>query len=125
MTTKLEYNATDYSKFRPRVPQKVMDVVLDFLRAKISSDKWQIAVDVGCGNGQGSNLLAKYFDKVYGFDISDGQIEEANAAKTSDNVVYAVSESNPINLNTYLSKSTDRSVERKSFRTLMTRAFNW
>ena len=91
MTDKLDYNPTTYSKFRPTLPNNVLDVVLEYLKSKIPSDKWQIAVDVGCGNGQGTNLLAKYFNKVYGFDMSAGQIKEANALNTSDNVVYAVS----------------------------------
>lgn len=92
MSNDLKYDSTSYSKFRPSVPQHVLDVVLQFLAQKIGTNEWRSAVDCGCGNGQGTNLVAKHFTKVNGFDLSAGQIEKANALKMSSNITYTVSD---------------------------------
>uniref|UniRef100_A0AC35FVT8 Methyltransferase type 11 domain-containing protein n=1 Tax=Panagrolaimus sp. PS1159 TaxID=55785 RepID=A0AC35FVT8_9BILA len=76
--------------FRPNAPQKVIDIILKYLEAKIPRDQWNIAVDVGCGNGQGIKQLSKYFKQCYGFDISEGQIKEAKAKNVLENIVYDV-----------------------------------
>ena len=84
-------HADIYSKFRPTVPQNVIDIVLKFLESGIPSNKWQTAVDVGCGGGQGTQVLAKYFKKCFGFDISSAQLSEAKNNNRFDNVFYSVS----------------------------------
>ncbi len=84
-------HANKYAKFRPIVPDNVIDCVLDFLRQRIDSNEWNIAVDVGCGSGQGTNKLSQYFRKVFGFDVSPAQINEAKNSKHSTNVFYEVS----------------------------------
>ena len=84
-------HANIYSKFRPTVPQHVIKVVLKHLETRIPTKDWETAVDVGCGSGQGTNNLAKYFIKCYGFDVSPAQISEAKESKHSDNVFYDVS----------------------------------
>jgi len=83
-------HANLYTRFRPTIPDAVIDVVLNFLREKIPSDKWDIAVDVGCGSGQGTHKLAKHFKRCYGFDVSPAQINEAKGAHHSDNICYDV-----------------------------------
>ena len=87
----VQNHANLYSKFRPTVPQQVLEVVLKYLESDIPSNEWQTAVDVGCGSGQGTNLLAKYFKKCFGFDVSPAQITEAKESKHCDNVSYEVS----------------------------------
>lgn len=47
-----------------------------------------LAVDLGCGTGQNSRLLAPHFQEVVGIDISDGQLEEARAVPGYPNVTY-------------------------------------
>uniref|UniRef100_A0A8C6WVM6 Si:ch211-93g23.2 n=1 Tax=Neogobius melanostomus TaxID=47308 RepID=A0A8C6WVM6_9GOBI len=47
-----------------------------------------LAVDVGCGSGQGTVLLAPYFDKVVGMDISPAQLQNAQANQTCPNISY-------------------------------------
>ena len=84
-------HANLYSRFRPTVPRNVVEVVLKFLESEIPSDEWQTAVDVGCGSGQGTQVLAKYFDKCFGFDVSAAQISEAKDNNRFDNVFYSVS----------------------------------
>lgn len=49
---------------------------------------FQLGVDVGCGSGQNTLLLAKYFEKVVGTDVSEAQIEEAKRAAHPVNVSY-------------------------------------
>lgn len=48
-----------------------------------------LAVDVGCGSGQGTVLLAPYFTKVVGTDVSPAQLEMAlTNNKNPPNVSY-------------------------------------
>lgn len=47
-----------------------------------------LAVDLGCGTGQNSRLLAPYFHEVVGIDISECQLREAMAVPGQENVTY-------------------------------------
>ena len=47
-----------------------------------------LAVDVGCGSGQSTTILAPHFDKVVGLDISAAQIDEANKKEKPGNVEF-------------------------------------
>ena len=49
---------------------------------------FDLALDVGCGSGQGSTLLAKHFASVVATDISPAQIEMAMAHASRPNVMY-------------------------------------
>ncbi|XP_061461032.1 putative methyltransferase DDB_G0268948 isoform X2 [Rhineura floridana] len=59
-------------------------------RVFMKVNSFHLAVDVGCGTGQSSHLLAKHFEKVVGTDISKAQIEEAKQATHPPNVSYLV-----------------------------------
>ena len=85
-------HASLYTKFRPSLPQNVLDYVLDFLKQRIDSNKWQIAIDIGCGGGQSTQILAKHFRNVYGFDVSQAQIKEAVESDHPSNVHFEVSQ---------------------------------
>lgn len=61
-----------YARFRPEYPPELAA----FLAAQ-SPDR-RVAVDVGCGNGQLTSLLAAHFDSVIGVDPSVDQL--ANVA---------------------------------------------
>ncbi|XP_061686756.1 putative methyltransferase DDB_G0268948 isoform X2 [Syngnathoides biaculeatus] len=50
--------------------------------------KFNLAVDVGCGNGKGTILLAPFFNQVVGTDISPAQLELARASGPCQNVSY-------------------------------------
>ncbi|PIO22443.1 hypothetical protein AB205_0008120, partial [Aquarana catesbeiana] len=54
------------------------------------SKPYGFAVDVGCGTGQNTRILAPYFKKVLGIDISEAQAEEAKKATVSPNVTYSI-----------------------------------
>jgi SAM-dependent methyltransferase len=60
-----------YARFRPEYPQ----ALAAFLATAAPDDR--LAVDVGCGNGQLTQLLAPYFDRVVGLDPSADQIANA------------------------------------------------
>lgn len=47
-----------------------------------------LAVDVGCGSGQGTVLLAPYFTQVLGLDVSPAQLEMALVNCCPPNVTY-------------------------------------
>ncbi|MDB5959393.1 MAG: SAM-dependent methyltransferase [Massilia sp.] len=68
-----------YARFRPEYPPELAEWL-----AGQASDR-QLAIDVGCGNGQLTALLAPHFEHVSGFDPSADQI--ANAAPHA-NITY-------------------------------------
>ena len=60
-----------YARFRPEYPRQLATHL-----ASMAPDH-SLAVDVGCGNGQLTQLLAPWFDKVVGLDPSADQIANA------------------------------------------------
>lgn len=66
-----EHGGRAYARFRPEYPPQLAGFL-----ASLVSDK-RLAVDVGCGNGQLTRLLAPYFDAVVGLDPSAEQIANA------------------------------------------------
>lgn len=49
---------------------------------------FELAVDVGCGSGQGTVLLAKHFASVVGTDVSPAQLELALQHADEPNITY-------------------------------------
>lgn len=47
-----------------------------------------LAVDLGCGTGQNSRLLAPHFEEVVGMDISETQLNEARVVPGYSNITY-------------------------------------
>ena len=64
-------SAAGYAVHRPRYP----DALVDFLAEQAPGH--ELALDVGCGTGQLSVLLARRFRRVIATDASARQIEEA------------------------------------------------
>jgi len=57
--------------------------------------KGQIAIDVGCGTGRHSFVIADLFEKIYGFDFSPSMIKRANDVKKEnkiENVTFSVAD---------------------------------
>lgn len=46
------------------------------------------AVDIGCGTGQSTTILAPYFEKVTGYDVSESQIDCARNERPGLNIEY-------------------------------------
>lgn len=70
----------DYAAFRPHWPRALAEALAD------AAPDRRLAVDVGCGSGQLTVQLAPLFDRVFGLDISAGQLSAATPAK---GVLYA------------------------------------
>lgn len=49
---------------------------------------FDLAVDVGCGSGQGTVLLAPHFSSVVGTDVSPAQLELAQEHASAPNISY-------------------------------------
>lgn len=63
-----EQGGRAYARFRPEYPPQLAAFL-----ASIAADR-RMAVDVGCGNGQLTQLLVPHFDTVVGLDPSADQI---------------------------------------------------
>lgn len=73
--------SANYASYRPTYPMQLVDEL-----AKISPST-NLALDVGCGTGQLSVLLAERFNQVIATDASAAQIEKATPHK---NVSYRI-----------------------------------
>ncbi|CAF3839508.1 unnamed protein product [Rotaria magnacalcarata] len=49
-----------------------------------------LVIDIGCGTGQSTILLAPHFQRIIGYDISEYQIKKANETNTHSNINYKV-----------------------------------
>uniref|UniRef100_A0A674PPQ9 Methyltransferase type 11 domain-containing protein n=1 Tax=Takifugu rubripes TaxID=31033 RepID=A0A674PPQ9_TAKRU len=47
-----------------------------------------LAVDLGCGTGQTTRLLAPHFQEVVGIDVSETQLEQARAVLSCPDITY-------------------------------------
>ena len=65
-----------YSDYRPTYSNIVIDTIINFCK-KSGKNDFKTVVDVGCGTGQSSHLLAPYFENVIGIDVSASQIAQA------------------------------------------------
>ncbi|KAJ8255224.1 hypothetical protein GJAV_G00202480 [Gymnothorax javanicus] len=80
-------HAVTYQKYRISPSDALIGKVMDFLEKK-KGKPFDLAVDVGCGSGQGTVLLAPYFNQVIGTDISPAQLEMAKTYAIAPNVSY-------------------------------------
>ncbi|KAM7407752.1 hypothetical protein PAMA_003483 [Pampus argenteus] len=80
-------HASIYQKYRFTPPDELKNIILQYLDTK-KGQPHVLAVDLGCGTGQNSRLLAPNFQEVVGIDISDCQLEEARAVPGYPNITY-------------------------------------
>lgn len=74
-------HAQDYAQFRPTYPPALTQTLADFCSSR------DMALDVGCGNGQLTRALGPHFHQVLGTDASAEQIA---AAPLLTNVTFKV-----------------------------------
>ncbi|XP_068612595.1 uncharacterized protein [Brachionichthys hirsutus] len=79
-------HAAAYLKYRV-APREVVDRIMTFMHKK-TLKRFNLAVDVGCGSGQMTTLLAPHFSQVIGVDVSAAQLEMALSNKKPANVTY-------------------------------------
>ncbi|XP_069058162.1 putative methyltransferase DDB_G0268948 [Pleurodeles waltl] len=82
-------HASLYQKYTIREPEEVLSLTLSYLEKK-KGKPFELALDVGCGTGQNTRLLAPHFQQVVGIDISEAQIQEAKNVGVLPNVSYIV-----------------------------------
>ncbi len=68
-----------YSQFRPDYPDELIDFILENTAGR--SQAW----DCGTGNGQFAKKLSPHFEQVFGTDISEQQL---NNAERRPNIIY-------------------------------------
>ncbi|XP_036401153.1 putative methyltransferase DDB_G0268948 isoform X1 [Megalops cyprinoides] len=79
--------AVAYQKYRVSPSQELIGEILTFLEKK-KEKPFDLAVDVGCGSGQGTVLLTPHFNQVVGTDVSPAQLEMAQTNNHTPNVSY-------------------------------------
>ncbi|KAL2082662.1 hypothetical protein ACEWY4_022480 [Coilia grayii] len=80
-------HALYYWKYRISPSQDIINIILTFLQ-KHRSPPFGLAVDVGCGSGQGTVLLGPHFSEVVGTDVSPAQLNMAMQHSTAHNITY-------------------------------------
>ncbi|XP_021179075.2 putative methyltransferase DDB_G0268948 [Fundulus heteroclitus] len=80
-------HAACYWRYRIAPSELLIQKVLDFLQ-KHRGGPFQLAVDVGCGSGQGTLLLSKHFASVVGTDVSPAQLEVALQQAKEPGITY-------------------------------------
>jgi SAM-dependent methyltransferase len=70
-TNWFDQGGANYARYRPDYPDALAQALTE-----LAPDR-RLAVDVGCGNGQFTRLLAAHFDAVIGLDPSADQIAHA------------------------------------------------
>lgn len=71
-------HAETYAKYRPTYPDCLYKTIIDYCDNGVNkTSNRELAVDVGCGNGQSTRPLCAYFRRVIGSDASAQQITAA------------------------------------------------
>src|SRR6056297_1598525 len=71
-------HAGDYRRFRPHYPEQLFEYVALLCR------RHECAWDCGCGSGQSSHALRRYYRSVVATDASTEQIDEAEPVEGVD-----------------------------------------
>ncbi|KAJ0062236.1 hypothetical protein NL108_002559, partial [Boleophthalmus pectinirostris] len=89
-------HACAYLQYRP-VPHEMVHTIMNYVKERMPFPL-ELAVDVGCGSGQGTVLLAPHFTRVVGTDISPAQLENARLNQQPPNVTYSLAPSDALPL---------------------------
>jgi len=90
---------SEYYKFRPAYNNEIRDIILEYLKQVTGKPPlYDLMVDVGCGSGQATNLMAPYFEKVLASDISENQIRIGKSQNKFDHVAYSVGRAEEIDV---------------------------
>ena len=104
-------HAAVYAKFRPIPPKQLGERILEYLKEKVLctyiyilvcflcnsfidnifvqyQGPLNLALDVGCGNGQSATLFSDHFEKVLATDISEAQIVTAQGLNHPANIHF-------------------------------------
>ncbi|XP_078468143.1 putative methyltransferase DDB_G0268948 isoform X2 [Lampetra planeri] len=82
-------HAKAYNLYHPGVPDAAFRAIMDYVRAKTGGVP-SLAVDVGCGSGQCTQLLSTCCTRVVGVDVSEAMIREATRVNSTGNIAFTV-----------------------------------
>lgn len=87
-----KFHTEAYRNYRPVLLNEAVEKILSYLNEQSplqsKHDKHHCMVDVGCGNGQSTEIFSPYFIEVHGLDASPNQIK--NAPRHCQNIKYHV-----------------------------------
>jgi ubiquinone/menaquinone biosynthesis C-methylase UbiE len=92
ITSAMDYDKTEipttYDKARALAPETIR-LWKDLLSINLDRASISVVIDLGCGTGRFSELLAAHFGvQVIGIDPSQKMLEQARCKPTNENVVY-------------------------------------
>lgn len=90
-------HATTYSQVRQPPPVAITEKILKFIEEKLLPPH-ELALDIGCGTGQSTQIWCRHFRKVIGCDVSEAQINVAQKVNQNSGVSYLVCPSHSIPL---------------------------
>ncbi|XP_068447051.1 uncharacterized protein [Clinocottus analis] len=79
-------HAAAYLQYRV-APKELISRIVSYMK-ETTPNQFSLALDVGCGSGQGTIPLAPHFTKVVGTDVSPAQLEMALTNENPPNVSY-------------------------------------
>ncbi|MEG3641334.1 methyltransferase domain-containing protein [Magnetococcus sp. PR-3] len=88
-TSHFQQGGKAYASHRPNYPKSLAHALAD-----LTPDK-QLAVDVGCGNGQLTKRLSPLFTEVVGTDVSKTQLQQASKAQ---NLTYRLEQAEELSM---------------------------
>jgi len=94
LTSKIDWTEKEFFSTGEK---EIEDILTDLNKHKISIN-FKTALDFGCGIGRLSRALARYFDKVFGVDISIRMINEANKLNKNKNVNFYLNDQDNLNI---------------------------
>jgi ubiquinone/menaquinone biosynthesis C-methylase UbiE len=65
---------------------------MKILRKMSSSEKFYCVLEIGCGNGNGTRLIKKYFapEKIFAIDLDERMINIAKKRNANNNIAFSV-----------------------------------
>ena len=90
--------AQDYLKYRPDYTNcKIAEHVIEHYRKhNPHQEKLDLILDIGCGNGQSTNIFQPYSNKIIGYDVSPEQLKLAKLQNRYDNIEYRLGQAENI-----------------------------
>ena len=90
MNTRTAYDS--WSETYDRDRNLTRDLDHEVTRATLASFRFSSVLEIGCGTGKNTALLASIAAKVHALDFSDGMLAQAKTKVSADNVTFTVAD---------------------------------